>query len=722
MLSGQVQGALDTVRVIPLAPAWQGYAPINPAAGLPLYTWLTAGVTQVLGGNPLAGRLVSILFSVLAGVALFSLVRRAAGARAGLYAMLAYALSPLSALMGSQYAPFSMVLAAQALAMLALIRWSNSVSAERPGGSVTLFTLSVTLGAVAALLSLGSALLLVPAAYLIISDSFMPSASGRLSRPGRAVASWKEAWAISPNKGRAIGYGTATFGAAIFWWLFSSASGNQVPLAVGDGGGGVGTVVAALFSGSTYVQITGALAGKVLTVMGIVLLGAGLLQGARRPGQWLFHVWLLGGAVADLLDASRLPRHDDVLLPMLLPAFALIGIGAAWAGSLPARVWLALNESRRESDSNYAVSPHTAWLLDLPEERSDVDPSPRPQAQVALSKSVAQRARYAGARMRRAGLTGVGHLAVLAGLGVIGLSGFQTVSAQVKPKEAVVTVQAIGEEIARVTPADARLVIAGPSAPEIFYTSKRTGWALREDEFNISTLQSMIRNGAGYLVSADQEWLGRHPDYVGVLTNYTVKSLTRDFIMFDLSAKPAANDRLYFLETGHTLGGEFRSFWDRMGGVQKLGYPISEEVSEPNPVDGQVRKIQYFERAVLESHPEFVGTPNAVMLADVGRWVTRGRAFSNVAPFQNKPDRVYFPQSGHSLKEAFLQYWQREGGVALFGYPISEELPEISQADGKVYTVQYFERARLEWHPTELGTPRAVQLGLIGKQAMEMRR
>jgi hypothetical protein len=470
------------------------------------------------------------------------------------------------------------------------------------------------------------------------------------------------------------------------------------------------------------VQITGALAGKVLTVMGIVLLGAGLLQGARRPGQWLFHVWLLSGAIAVLLDASRLPRHDDVLLPLLLPAFALVGIGAAWAGSLPARVWLALNESRRESDSNYAVSPHTAWLLDLPEERSDVDSSPRPQAQVALSKSVAQRARYAGARMRRAGLTGLGHLAVLAGLGVIGLSGFQTVSAQVQPKEAVVTVQAIGEEIARVTPADARLVIAGPSAPEIFYTSKRTGWALREDEFNISTLQSMIRDGAGYLVSADQEWLGRHPDYVGVLTNYTVKSLTRDFIMFDLSAKPAANDRLYFLETGHTLGGEFRAFWDRMGGVQKLGYPISEEVSEPNPVDGQVRKVQYFERAVLESHPEFVGTPNAVMLADVGRWVTRGRAFSNVAPFQNKPDRVYFPQSGHSLKEAFLQYWQREGGVALFGYPISEELPEISQADGKVYTVQYFERARLEWHPTELGTPRAVQLGLIGKQAMEMRR
>ena len=192
--------------------------------------------------------------------------------------------------------------------------------------------------------------------------------------------------------------------------------------------------------------------------------------------------------------------------------------------------------------------------------------------------------------------------------------------------------------------------------------------------------------------------------------------------MFDLNVKPAANDRLYFLETGHTLGGEFRTAWDRLGGVAKLGYPVSEEVSEVNPLDGQTRKIQYFERAVLEYHAEFAGTPNAVMLADVGRWVTKGHDFATVAPFNNSANRAYFPQSGHSLKEAFLEYWQREGGVALFGYPISEELPEISQADGKVYTVQYFERARLEWHPTFAGTPKAVQLGLIGEQALNMDR
>ena len=719
MLTGVVANSVGTVRLLPLAPPWQGYAPTDPAVGLPLYTWLAAGASQILGGNPIAGRLVSILFSLVAALALFSLVRRAAGARAGLYAMLAFGLSPLNAIMGGQYAPYSMILAMQALAMVCLVRWSDTVSAQAPGGSVPAFTLSLVLGAVAALSSPSSTFLLLPATYLIISESLVATASDARSRPRRAITGWQAAWATSPNRGRAISYGAVTLGAVILWWLFTSASGSQVPLAASDGGGGVGAIVASIFNGATYVQVTGAMAGKVLTVMGIVLLGAGLLQGARKPAQWLFHTWLLGGTLALLFDAARLPGHDDVLLPLLLPTFALVGIGAAWAGSLPARVWLALGESRRESDS-YAVSPHTAWLLDLPEESSDPLTS-RPQAQIALSKSVAQQARYAGARMRRAGLMGLGHLVVLGGFVVIGLSGLHAVSAQAAPKEAVVTIRAIGEEIARVTPAGARLVVAGPSAPEIFYASKRTGWALREEQFNISTLQSLIRNGAGFLVTANQEWLGRHPDYVGVLTNYSVKSLTRDFIMFDLSAKPAANDRLYFLETGHTLGGEFRAFWDRMGGVKKLGYPLSEEVSEPNPLDGKVRKVQYFERAVLEAHPEFQGTGNAVMLADVGRWVTRGRAFSTVAPFQNRPDRVYFPQSGHSLKEAFLQFWQREGGVLLYGYPISEELPEISKADGKVYTVQYFERARFEWHPTEVATNSAVQLGLIGKEAMEMR-
>lgn len=35
-------------------------------------------------------------------------------------------------------------------------------------------------------------------------------------------------------------------------------------------------------------------------------------------------------------------------------------------------------------------------------------------------------------------------------------------------------------------------------------------------------------------------------------------------------------------------------------------------------------------------------------------------------------------------------------------------------ADGFAYRVQYFERARLEYHPQYAGTPYEVQLGLLG--------
>ncbi|MCC6626104.1 MAG: N-acetylmuramoyl-L-alanine amidase, partial [Chloroflexi bacterium] len=41
---------------------------------------------------------------------------------------------------------------------------------------------------------------------------------------------------------------------------------------------------------------------------------------------------------------------------------------------------------------------------------------------------------------------------------------------------------------------------------------------------------------------------------------------------------------------------------------------------------------------------------------------------------------------------------------------------EVNPADGQTYTVQYFERARFEYHPEHKGTPYETQLGLLGRQ------
>ena len=78
-----------------------------------------------------------------------------------------------------------------------------------------------------------------------------------------------------------------------------------------------------------------------------------------------------------------------------------------------------------------------------------------------------------------------------------------------------------------------------------------------------------------------------------------------------------------------------------------------------------------------------------------------------------------FPQTGKTVRGLFLRYWQEHGGVMQQGYPISEEMQERSEVDGKVYTVQYFERAVFEHHP-ENNPPYDVLLSLLG--ALEYRR
>ena len=80
---------------------------------------------------------------------------------------------------------------------------------------------------------------------------------------------------------------------------------------------------------------------------------------------------------------------------------------------------------------------------------------------------------------------------------------------------------------------------------------------------------------------------------------------------------------------------------------------------------------------------------------------------------QPKPVTKYFPQTAHAVKGRFLEYWETQGGVMQQGYPLSDEMQEVSQTDGKTYTVQYFERAVFEGHP-ENRQPHDVLLSLLG--------
>lgn len=178
----------------------------------------------------------------------------------------------------------------------------------------------------------------------------------------------------------------------------------------------------------------------------------------------------------------------------------------------------------------------------------------------------------------------------------------------------------------------------------------------------------------------------------------------------------AQEEEISFAATGHSVRGSFLRYWQERGGLRIFGYPISAEFAQ----DG--RSTQYFERAVFQRFPEHAGTANEVQLLLLGRLLTAER--ENELPFQPAAmtsGTRFFPETGHNVGGRFLAYWQNTGGLPTFGYPIAEPFEERNPADGQIYLVQYFERARFEYHP-ELGQAgNDVQLGLLGAQYAAIR-
>ncbi len=177
---------------------------------------------------------------------------------------------------------------------------------------------------------------------------------------------------------------------------------------------------------------------------------------------------------------------------------------------------------------------------------------------------------------------------------------------------------------------------------------------------------------------------------------------------------PAPTER-HFAQTGYTVKGDFLKYWNSYGGLAVFGYPLSGEIK----TDGVT--IQHFERARFELRPGTWPARYDIHLGLLGRELTAGR--SGEVPFkpvQAKSDAhcTFYPQTGHRLCGGFRGYWEKYGGLAIYGFPISEEFREVNPDTGKTYVVQYFERQRFEWHPGEWPERMDVMLGRVGAQRM----
>ena len=74
-----------------------------------------------------------------------------------------------------------------------------------------------------------------------------------------------------------------------------------------------------------------------------------------------------------------------------------------------------------------------------------------------------------------------------------------------------------------------------------------------------------------------------------------------------------------------------------------------------------------------------------------------------------------FAETGQCVAGRFLQFWNGNGGLPVFGFPISEQ--RLEQGTEGAFSTQWFERERFEAHP-ERTPPYDVLLGRLGDELL----
>jgi hypothetical protein len=170
---------------------------------------------------------------------------------------------------------------------------------------------------------------------------------------------------------------------------------------------------------------------------------------------------------------------------------------------------------------------------------------------------------------------------------------------------------------------------------------------------------------------------------------------------------------VYIAETGQTLDRLFLDAWREGGGAASYGNPISPEITRE---DGSI--VQYLEYARFEYHPNGDANGNTFVIADIGeelrpfslqRSVSQLTSTGGAAPAGSASAEImsawvpvnapviesahvrYVEETQHTIRYAFLEFWEATGEAGYLGNPITEEYI----VDGTSY--QVFERGQLAW-------------------------
>lgn len=170
------------------------------------------------------------------------------------------------------------------------------------------------------------------------------------------------------------------------------------------------------------------------------------------------------------------------------------------------------------------------------------------------------------------------------------------------------------------------------------------------------------------------------------------------------------------------ITGDFARFYQTFGSDQRrdlveaialLGLPLGPVRRELAGDCRQEVAVLYTERQRLELHLAN-DWPNRVLGSHLGTV-----AFRLAYPDQAVTPRTDLNDPAAFAHPRFRAFYERYGGLSVFGYPISGALTERDPLSGRDLVVQYFERARFELDPVAPLPEQPiwqVRLGLLGRE------
>jgi LPXTG-site transpeptidase (sortase) family protein len=153
-----------------------------------------------------------------------------------------------------------------------------------------------------------------------------------------------------------------------------------------------------------------------------------------------------------------------------------------------------------------------------------------------------------------------------------------------------------------------------------------------------------------------------------------------------------APSEYYVADTGHALAEPFLSAWAERDGMTTLGLPVSEPTNQSGHVD------QYFEYGYLQT-TSGSNRPDQIVLRRTGYELLAAERESDRSVAGRRvggtsTGAAYFdsnPSTSPKLKGRTKSFYDRHGGVARFGRPISQSYLSYGMR------IQWFEFGRLQW-------------------------